>query len=145
MKNFEKEYEIYEGIKKAFDAASDEAGKDAARASYQEWAAGVDAKGKAYADTYRMYQDAREAGNSYIDVRDSFFRITEQEFIDQLRSLGVEFFTFSATWSSAVESSWAFVQAGCTVEGMVQVFTGFTKGFGSTEPETRPAFLYKVN
>ena len=37
------------------------------------------------------------------------------------RDFGVEHFTFSSTWSSAVKTAWLFKMNGCEVEGLVEV------------------------
>ena len=146
MKDFEKDYAAYEELKAAYDKAAetkDEAGQQAARDGYKAWAEGVEAKGKDYAQTFRIYKDARDNGNSRLDISEPHETRNIPELIANFRKYGVTEFTFSSGWSSAVEAGWEFLQNGCELAGMVEVFTSYT-AFMSEEHEKKPAYLFRV-
>ena len=146
MKNFENDYAAFEEIKAAYDkaeSAKDEAGQEKARADYKVWAETIEAKGRAYADTFRIYKDARDNGNSRLDISEPHETRNIPELIKNLKEYGISEFTFSSGWSSAIEVSWEFLQNGCELAGMVKVFTGHM-AFMSDERETAPAYLFRI-
>ena len=63
--------------------------------------------------------------------------------IENLRNLGIEHFTFSSTWSSAVETAWLFKENGCELEGLVQINSRYTS-FRKNEYEKAAAYLFRV-
>lgn len=140
-KAFETDYETYETIEKAFNAAETEEQKDEARKAYQTWADSIEARGRDYADTFRLYMESRENGNDLIDIHD-IVRNAER-MIKNFRAFGIEAFTFTSTWSSAIETAWEFTKLGCRADGMVEVFSEHTKIF-SDEHEKRHGFLFRV-
>ena len=146
MKEFEKDYAAFEGIKADYDraeAAKDEAGQEKARADYRAWADGIEAKGRDYADTFRIYKDSRDNGNPRLDISEPHHVRNIPELVKNLRDHGVTEFTYSSTWSSAIEASWEFLRNGCRLAGMTEVFTHCTKIF-SDEHETVPAYLFRI-
>lgn len=103
----------------------------------------VEATGKAFTRIYRMYEDAMDVGNDYIDLAEIREYQNEAELIAGFREYGIEAFTFSSNWSSAVDSAWAFTQNGCTLQGMVQINSQH-KTFEGDGYEKKNAFLFKV-
>ena len=83
---------------------------------------------------FKMYEDAQDRGNEYIDLHDVIWDKNVPTTIDRLRKAGVKTFTFSSTWSSAVETAWLFVQNGCKLEG----------AFMSEEYERVPAYVFSI-
>nr|DAH87899.1 MAG TPA: hypothetical protein [Caudoviricetes sp.] len=59
-----------------------------------------------------------------------------------MKANGVKEFTFSGTYSGALETAWLFQQEGCTMEGMVKVFSKYTDANG--EHTEVPALLFKI-
>lgn len=143
MKEFEKDYAEYEKIKKEFDSAGDGQAEDLARLHYKEWSEGITAKGKDYAVFFRFYQDAREDGNEYIDLHDTLRDEMVGGLVASFRKYGVEKFTFSSTWYSAVKTAWLFTRCGCRTEGMMEVNSSYTKPL-SSEREKIPAFVFRI-
>lgn len=145
--NFAEEYARDMAIHNAYDAArdaNDEAGKEKARADHKEFDNDLMQKGNSYCRLYDLYKLARDAGNEYIDFSDVIWDKDVPTKIESLRELGIEKFTFSSTWSSAVETAWLFLQNGCTLEGLIQINSRFNK-FMSEERERIPAYLFAVN
>ena len=100
-------------IRAAYNTAKEtgnEDGIEKAKADMRSLNEAIGAKGDAYAFVYRLYQEMKEAGNEHIDLHDTIR--DEAKMIETLRSLGVESFTFSSGWSSAVESAWIFQENG---------------------------------
>ena len=142
-KGFEKDYAAFEEIKAAYDNAKDEAGQERARADFKAWVEGIEAKGRSYADTFRIYKDSRDNGNERLNISEPNEYRDIPELITDLRGSGIRDFTFSSRWSSAIEASWEFLQNGCELEGMVEIYTSNTK-FMSEERSTTPAYLFRI-
>ena len=148
MKNeFAKEYAQEQENLKAYheaEARNDEAGMQAARDAHHAWGEAIDAKGKDYANLYRLYEDALERGNDLIDLNDVIWDDKVEALIASFRTYGIERFTFSSTWSSAVETAWLFTQQGCKLEGLVEI-NGRCKAFMSDEYEKKHGYLFSID
>lgn len=62
---------------------------------------------------------------------------------DGTYALRIEAFTFSPSWTQALESAWLFTQNGCTLEGMVEI-NDRCKVILSDEHEKRHALMFRV-
>lgn len=146
MKNiFADLYQQHKDLKARFEAAkaqADNAGMEQARADHRTFRDAIDANGSDFAILYGLYQDAMDAGNEYIDICEVYQYSNEAALIANFREYGITAFTFSSGWSSAIKSAWEFTQHGCTLQGMVQINSGYTDY--NDEPEKRSAFLFKV-
>jgi hypothetical protein len=145
-KTFAADYEAYEKINKDYheaDARGDEAGKEQAKEAYQTWAAGIEAKGQDYTKIFRLYMEARKVGNTYIDLHDTIWDKDVKGLVEAMRANGIERFTFSSTWSSAVETAWLFQKEGCTLEGLIEINSQH-QAFLSNEYEKAHGYLFRV-
>lgn len=134
-------------IKARYDEAqahNNNEGMEAARKSYKQLSERIEKQGAGYAKVYRLYQEAVDCGNEYIDLNDVVWEKDAAALIQSFRENGVEHFTFSSTWSSAVETAWLFAENGCTLEGLLQINSPH-KAFGSEEYEKVPAYLFAVH
>ena len=61
-----------------------------------------------------------------------------------MKECGIEAFTFSSTWSSAVETAWLFQKAGCILAGLIEINSQH-KAFMSDEYEKAHGYLFKLN
>ena len=141
-----KYYEQYQEIRRAYDAAderNDEAGKVAAREAYHAWKDKAIAEGEDFWRVFQMYENTQERGNEYIDLHDVIWDKDVTALIDRLRKAGIEKFTFSSTWSSAVETAWLFVQNGCKLEGITEI-NGTTTAIFTEEYERVPAYVFSI-
>ena len=146
MNDFEKDYAEFEKIKEAYDkadAAGDRAGQEKAREDYKAWADGIEAKGRGYADTFRLYKDSRDSGNRCLDISEPHETRDIPELIKRFKGYGVTEFTYSSTWSSAIDASWEFLQNGCELVGMARIFANSTR-FMTDEHEVKPAYLFRI-
>ena len=148
MKNtFEAIYQQIEELKARFQtakAADDVEGMEKARAERKALGEAIEAKGATFAWMYNFYESARQRGNEHIDISECYDYRDEAALIASFRECGIETFTFSSGWSSAVESAWKFTQNGCTLMGMVEI-NSQTKTWDGDGYEKRHAYLFKVN
>ena len=119
-------------------------GMEAARKSYQQLSRQIESRGESYAKVYRLYQEAVERGNEHIDLNEVIWEKDVEGLIQLLRENGVEHFTFSSTWSSAVEVAWLFTQNGCTLEGLVEINGPHTNAF-TGEREKAHGYLFAIH
>jgi len=141
-----KYYEQEQEIRRAYDAAddqNDEAGKVAAREAYHTWKDRAIAEGEDFWRIFKMYENAQDRGNEYIDLHDNIWDKDVAHLIERLRKAGIRKFTSSSTWSSMVGTAWLFVQNGCKLEGMTEI-NGTCTAFMSDEYERVPAFVFSI-
>ena len=147
MKNtFKATYAEDKRIETAYDLAdrnNDEAGKAAARTAHRELEASLTAAGKAYRTAYLFYADAQRRGNELIDISKPITNTEAADLVNLLRENGIEAFTFSSTWSSAVETAWAFQQNGCRLEGMAEI-NGDCRNSFTGDFDRVHAFIFRI-
>ena len=147
MKNtFAAEYEQELKIRNDYELAKEadsEEGQEAAREAIHKLWDNIDAKGAAYVRIYRDYKDSRDKGNDYIDFHDVIWDKDAPGLIACMRENGIEHFTFSYGWSSAVETAWIFKENGCQLEDLVQI-NGDRRSFGEEGYEKAPAYLFRI-
>ena len=133
-------------LKARYDEAKEKensAGMEAARASYRKLSEKIESRGESYTKVYRLYEDAAERGNEYIDLHDVVWDKDVEALIASLRENGIEYFTFSSTWSGAVRIAWGLCQHGCTLLGMTEVY-GMTTNYQTGAHDKKPAYLFSV-
>ena len=147
MKNtFEAIYQQIEALKARFQTAKDEKNTEAMdqiRAERMALGKTIEGMGADYAVMYDYYEDARQRGNEHIDISECYEYRDEAALVASFRACGIDAFTFSSSWSSAVESAWAFTQNGCTLMGIVEI-NSKTKTWDGDGYEKRHAYLFKV-
>ena len=144
MEMLERFYQRHEELERKFDAAEkvgDAQTMQACRDAYQELVKEVQAEGEDFGNMMRLYSEMKQQGNSRLDLSGTYRK--PEEIIRIFRDFGVKEFTFSSTWSSAIQVSWAFTQLGCTLEGMIEIY-GSGRKFMSNEYEKVPAFLFSL-
>lgn len=84
---------------------------------------------------YSEYERSIDNGNALLD----FSGVVYVDYVDQLvacmRECGIHAFTYSSSWSGAVEVAWAFQENGCVLEKMVKI---------NGSHRIVPAFLFKL-
>ena len=145
-KNLKQDYAKMQEIKAAYDTAKAQKsteGMEAARADHQSLMAEIESRGEGYVKVFQLYESAMERGNKYIDLRDVIWDKDVEGLISSLRENGIEHFTFSSTWSSAVETAWLFTQNGCILEGLVEI-NGTCTGIGTDEYGKVHGYLFAI-
>ena len=137
-------YERHEELERKLDAAENDGNTraiEACQKGHQELLEEVRAEGEAFGDMMRLYSEMKQQGNSRLDLSGTYRK--PEEVIRIFRDFGVTEFTFSSTWSSAIQTSWAFTQLGCTLKGMTEVH-GTKRDFQTGEYEKVPAVLFSL-
>ena len=143
--NFIQEYNELKRIQAACDKAKTDEERLEARGEYVRFKNGLLAeKGSEYVKAFRLFNEAWDKGNNYIDFSDTIKDEEVPNFVKTLRSLGFRKFTFSSSWSGAIETAWTFIKNGCLLEGMVEI-NGEPKDIFSDEYEKIHAFLFNLN
>lgn len=139
--------EIYSGIqeaKKAYEAATDTAEKDAARNLYEKAVEKINDLNGTEQRIWRAYEIAKDCGNEYIDLNDTNRDDAVEGLVACMKEYGIEAFTFSSTWSGAIEAAWLFQKAGCSLAGLIEINSQYYKDLVSNEYEKMPAYLFIV-
>ena len=144
MNIFEETYKGIQEAKKAYAAATNEAQQDAARAIYKQATAKLDGLSNTEKRIWSAYETAKDCGNEYLDLNDTIRDDTVEDLVACMKEYGIEAFTFSSTWSGAVETAWLFQKAGCTLAGLIEI-NSQQKAFMSDEYEKAHGYLFKLN
>ena len=144
MNIFEEAYKGIQEAKKAYAAATNEAQQDAARAIYKQATAKIGGLSSTEQRIWSAYEAAKDCGNEYIDLNDTIRDDEVEGLMACMKKYGIEAFTFSSTWSSAVETAWLFQKAGCTLAGLIEINSQH-KAFMSDEYEKAHGYLFKLN
>ena len=129
----------YETAKEAGSQEGMQDARDACRALME----GIEAEGADSIRIYRLYEEARDCGNDYIDIHEVVWDKDVAGLVAALRENGISHFTFSSSWSSAVDTAWLFTQNGCGLEGLVEINSPH-KAFGSEEYEKAHGYLFSI-
>ena len=144
MNIFEETYKGIQEAKKAYAAATNEAQQDAARAIYKQSTAKLDGLSNTEQRIWNAYETAKDCGNEYIDLNDTIRDDAVEDLVACMKEYGIEAFTFSSTWSGAVETAWLFQKAGCTLAGLIEINSQY-QAFMSDEYEKAHGYLFKLN
>lgn len=136
---FKKDYEKEQEIKALY-----ERDKDAAIEQMKVFRESLSAKGEEYGFVYRLYSEACERGNEYIDISEPSEYHDEQALLDKLRKFGIERITFSSGWSSAIKSAWEFQRRGCRLEGLVEINSQY-KAWDAEGYEKAYGYLFTIS
>lgn len=144
MNIFEEAYRGIQEAKRAYAAATNTAEQDAARAIYKQATAKLDSLSSIEQRIWNAYETAKDCGNEYIDLNDTIRDDAVAGLVACMKKYGIEAFTFSSTWSSAVETAWLFQKAGCTLAGLIEINSQH-KAFMSDDYEKVHGYLFKLN
>lgn len=143
MNIFEEAYRGIQEAKKAYATATNTTEQDVARAIYKQATAKLDGLSSTEQHIWSAYKTAKDCGNEYIDLNDTIRDDEVEGLVACMKKYGIEAFTFSSTWSSAVETAWLFQKAGCTLAGLIEINSQH-KAFMSDEYEKAHGYLFKV-
>ena len=94
-------------------------------------------------ELFNKYYDAHLRLNQYIDFQDCPCEEEIPHLVNSLRECGVKHITISSGWSGLVDRMWALCNAGCIIEGMVEI-NSRDKDWNTGERRKQPAFLLNV-
>lgn len=94
-------------------------------------------------DIYWGYHHAKRNGNKVIDFNDLKWPDEVPQIVDQLRTLNIQEFTISSTWTSLMDVLAAFSMENVEMQGMTQILTGDTD-FETGMPIYKNAILMRI-
>ena len=143
MNTFENFYNRIRDAKNAYNAARTEDEKNIARFAYKAVWDELKELGNAACRLFNEYEVSRDSGNEHLDISEVVWDKDVADLVTAMRENGIEHFTFSSTWSSAVETAWLFQQNGCKLEGLIEINSHYTK-WDSDEHEKAHGYLFRV-
>lgn len=132
-----------QALKEQYDATSDETEREGIRRSYRNISEQVNKEGTTFIRLMRYYENSQECGNEILDIDDVVWSEDIPGLIQAMRENGIEEFTYSSTWSGAVETAWEFTQNGCSLEGLTEV-KKHTRPFMSEEWDKGHAYVFRI-
>ena len=139
-------YEKETANRAAYDAAEiagDQAAMEAARTQHKENCQAARDNGSDFCFMLRLYTEMKDRGNELIDLNDVHdYQVAGVMTI--LHLFGIQRFTFSSTWSSAISTVWEISKHGYKLDGMVQINGEYPKIL-THEFEKIPAFIFTIN
>lgn len=143
MNIFEKTYAQVQEANRVYETATTEADKERARAIYHEATDAIEALGSIACRIWREYEISRDSGNTYLDINDVVWDKDVEGLISCMRDTGIDHFTFSSGWSSAVETAWLFQKNGCRLEDLIEI-NSHHKDIFTGEQEKAHAYLFSI-
>ena len=140
---FEETYNKVQEAKKVYTAATNEAERNVARELYKRATECLKGLSTVEQRIWRAYETARDCGNEYLDLNDIISDDAVEGLVACMREYDIEAFTFSSTWSSAVETAWPFQKAGCKLAGLIEINSD-SKAFMSDEYEKAHGYLFRI-
>ena len=140
MKKYAELYDEMKALKAQYRAGEKTEVVEALKAEYNELMAEVKTCPAGACKAWRFYEKARRNGNLRPDVDDILWDEEVPAFVDALRAGGCESFTFSSTWSGAVQTAYLLTQLGCKLEGLILINDDVVYG----EPAKKPAYLFSL-
>ena len=139
MNRFEEFYNRQQELSKAYKATPTQETAEYCKTEMDAIWKEVTSKGIAFTAIFNYYADSLSNGNKYLDIgRDVIWEKDVPAFLSVMRMEGIKHFTFSSSWSSAIEIAWRFQQHGCTLEGLTEVYK-------NKEENKSPALLFTIN
>lgn len=139
MNRFEEFYNRQQELSKAYKATPTQETAEYCKTEMDTIWKEITSKGIAFTAIFNYYADSLSNGNKYLDIgRDVIWEKDVPAFLSVMRMEGIKHFTFSSSWSSAIEIAWRFQQHGCTLEGLTEVYK-------NKEENKSPALLFTIN
>lgn len=147
LKNqFEEDYTLEQSIWERYKVAEANGNKvdmENAKTAHSAHVTELQERGKVYCRLYREYELSRDSGNGLLDINDAVWDKDVAELVYCMRKNGVRRFTFSSTWSGAVETAWLFQKNGCRLMGLAEI-NGRTKKILSEEHEKAHGYVFEL-
>ena len=131
--NFEEVYEELEALRDKYDDTENEYDKEEYRKEYQKKFYGMP-------KVFRIWKESKDHGNDDIDIDYPITNI--DEIVKEMKEYGISKFTFSSGWSETIETSFAFVKAGCKLVGMTEIngrYNELEKRY-----DRKPAYVFEI-
>ncbi|MCW6681303.1 hypothetical protein NHG29_00210 [Aerococcaceae bacterium NML160702] len=139
---FETVYQQIEALKQAYQQAETEAEKEQIKRDFNQLTNNINQLGKISVMIWNAYMDSKEKENTYLDFSEVIHQQDVPELIEKLKEYGIDTFTYSSTWSGAIEIAWLFQQNGCTLKGLIEI--NKTKNSWNGTVEKGPCFQFTI-
>lgn len=113
------------------------------QAEFRRLVGQIDALGPAASRIWRDYEAALDNGNKVLDINDRVKKEDVESLVRCMRENGILEFTFSSGWTDSAETAWLFVQNGCRVTRMAEVY-GQRDWFNDNKQEVRHGYLFEI-
>lgn len=137
MRDARKDAEKVVELTRMFEAAEnikDEAEMSRIKSIYSQFEAEQEEeKAEEYWFMYRLFATMFESNNDKIVINDPYQYRDVERLVFWFRCNDVHEFVFASGWSSAMDTAWELTQAGCTMNGMVEVNTTHRDFDGNVE------------
>ncbi len=140
---FEETYQKVQESKRMYDNSTTKRQEEDARKLYHEAADKIQELGQDACTIYRQYEISKDSGNQRLNLYDVIWENQVENLVKIMRENGIEEFTFSSTWSSAIEIAWLFQKNGCKLESLIEINSQYKETF-SEEHRKVPAYLFRV-
>ncbi len=91
----------------------------------------------------RMHDAAQGSREGMADAVDAYQFFRNSIMTEAFRRHGIEKFTYSSGWSGAAKAAWQFIQHGCILEGMLEIYGPHMK-IGSDKHEKVYGYVFSV-
>lgn len=142
MNKFKYYYEQLEMLKKQYEAEETEEGKEGVRTSVRNIQNQIQEEGQTFVRIFNQYETARDNGNKDLDLSEAIWDKDVPGIMECLKKNGIKQFTYSSTWSGAVETAWLLTENGCQLKGM-QIINSTYDRFEEKQ-ETKPAYVFRI-
>ncbi len=140
---FEETYQKVQESKRMYDNSTTKRQEEDARKLYHEAADKIQELGQDACTIYRQYEISKDSGNQRLNLYDVIWENQVENLVKIMRENGIEEFTFSSTWSSAIEIAWLFQKNGCKLESLIEINSQYKETF-KEEHRKVPAYLFRV-
>lgn len=148
MDIFKKAYDRQEAAQAVYDKAT-ETEKEVLRNEYSEMMNEVEnacensEDKRAAIQLWHAYETMRKRGNKYMDF-DMVDEDRAAELAHAMKENGVKTFTYSSSWSSAVNTALIFKEMGYRVTDVVEINSGHV-AWGDERAEKIPAYMFTID
>lgn len=88
---------------------------------YRDLMEAVRLEGECFCAMFRMYSKMKEAGNTLLNVPDDY---GPENIMKLFKACEISRFTYSSSWSGALETAYVFEQSGYRIAGMTEINVG---------------------
>lgn len=88
---------------------------------YRDLMEAVRLEGECFCAMFRMYSKMKEAGNTLLNVPDDY---NPENIMKLFKACEIARFTYSSSWSGALETAYVFEQSGYRIDGMTEINVG---------------------
>lgn len=140
---FETIYSRLLDLRKAYETAANEGDRISVQNAICALLDEIDETEETFSRICALYVRSRDDGNEYLDINGVIRDKDVDSLVSCMRENGIDKFTFSSGWTSAVDTAWLLQQAGCRLEGLVEINSQY-RAPKTGEHEKAHGYLFSV-